>query len=62
MRKSAQQALVEALEGIRDELKGLRVAFIEREADIDRRLRVVTDEGARHERQIIDLRKRVGAG
>lgn len=69
MRKSAQQAVVDALEGIREELtrltqevSGLRVALVEREGDVDRRFTKLEDEAARVNRNVVVLQRRAVGG
>lgn len=69
MRKSAQQALqdaldaiVEELKGIKGELHGMRVALATREEDFEKRHGMAILELKRHDRQIIDLQSRKVGG
>lgn len=47
--------LLEALEGIRDELHGLRIALVEREKDAARRFATLEGEQARLDRRQLEV-------
>lgn len=59
---SRRQLLVDVLIEIRDEIKGLRVALVEREKDTSHRLRVLENESPRTERRLLDVERKVAAG
>lgn len=52
-------AMLSALREVRDELRGLRVAVVERHADIDHRLRILEEESPRTERRLLDVETKV---
>ncbi len=53
--------LLEALEGIREELHGLRVALVEREKDINRRFTTLESEQSRLDRRQLDVEARLSS-
>ena len=76
MKEVVKDAILEALEGIKAELVQIHedTGSIRRTLDemklthgaqtvaVEKRLRKIEDEGARHERNITDLQRRVAAG
>lgn len=56
---SFRKDLLTALEAIRDEISGLRVALVEREKDTAHRLHVLENEATRTERRLVDVERKV---
>lgn len=54
--------ILEALEGIREELSGIRIALTEREKDISRRFATLESEQARLSRRQLEVEAKLSRG